>query len=362
MSAMVFDLDDLCDEFDPWEELHALKEKFPNLKVTLFAIPARCSDDLLARYRALDWVELGVHGYHHSSQECLVWSYEETNSKLEELEKLGWGKVFKAPGWQLNEQAYAALFDRGWVVSDHASYAWPSMDLPLKRFTYNLPGNDAVPLHGHTWDTCGNGPSAWESMFAEIDPQVTFAFVSEVASELAWGYAEPELVQDSENSWSHESVWGKMALDNFNECFADLKGLDIEIGDFGGNDGFVAANSGFNVTVLDVMPNRVRHADQKYGVPALCVNLEKLPLKDGVFDWGYCSHTLEHVKDCDAAWAEIQRVCRHGCYVVLPVEDEDHFKQNPAHYHRDTHEGWCERFGLEEIKRYPDAVVGVWRR
>jgi len=81
---IVFDLDDLCDDFDPWDELHALKERIPGLKVTLFAIPSRCSDELLARYRTLDWVELGAHGYHHALQECLVWSYAETNEKLEE--------------------------------------------------------------------------------------------------------------------------------------------------------------------------------------------------------------------------------------------------------------------------------------
>ena len=86
-ARVVFSLDDLCDEFDPWEPLHALKEKYPGLRVTLFAIPARCSDGLLARYRALDWVELGVHGYHHALRECLVWGFEETMEKLEELVK-----------------------------------------------------------------------------------------------------------------------------------------------------------------------------------------------------------------------------------------------------------------------------------
>ena len=115
----VFDLDDLCDEFNPWNELHALKERFPHLKVTLFAIPSRCSDELLARYRSLDWVELGVHGYHHSSYECGVWGYEETVEKLNELQELGWQKLFKAPGWIANYKVYDALLDCGWSVADN---------------------------------------------------------------------------------------------------------------------------------------------------------------------------------------------------------------------------------------------------
>jgi hypothetical protein len=176
MSVTVFDLDDLCDEFDPWDELHALKERFPHLKVTLFAIPSRCSDELLARYRALDWVELGVHGYHHSAMECGVWGYDETVEKLTELEELGWNKLFKPPTWQINEEVYSALVDSDWMIADHAAFAWSSRRLPVKRYTYNLPNKGIVSIHGHTWDTCNNGPSVWSQM--NFDGEMSF--VSEV--------------------------------------------------------------------------------------------------------------------------------------------------------------------------------------
>lgn len=178
MLATVFDLDDLCDDFDPWDELHALKKRHPNLKVTLFAIPYRCSDELLARYRALDWVELGVHGYHHSSYECAVWGYEETIARLTEIEEWWTGaRLFKAPGWVGNKELYRALEDLGWLVATHKDHEIDWNVCAAKMYTYNK-RSDIVPIHGHTWDCLDNGPSNWDTMFEKATEE--FRFVSDV--------------------------------------------------------------------------------------------------------------------------------------------------------------------------------------
>lgn len=187
MSVTVFDLDDLCDEWDPWDELHALKERFPDLKVTLFAIPYRCSDDLLARYRDLDWVELGVHGYHHSTMECATWGYDEAVARLTEIEEWWPGtKLFKAPGWVGNPELYRALLDRGWKAATHIGHRsdWGAVQLPM--YVYNATQHNA--LHGHTWDCMGNGPSDWGEMFGRVEGGAEFAFVSDVCEfpETAW--------------------------------------------------------------------------------------------------------------------------------------------------------------------------------
>ena len=105
----VFDVDDLCDDFDPMADLKFLKEHFPALKVTVFAIPSRCSDELLRTYREVPWIEVAVHGYHHASMECATWSKEEADSKLQELENRGWAKIFKAPGWMASPPLREAL-------------------------------------------------------------------------------------------------------------------------------------------------------------------------------------------------------------------------------------------------------------
>ena len=174
--SLVFDLDDLCDEFDPYEELVALKGRFPGLKVTLFAIPGRCSPELLERYRQVPWVELAVHGYHHAATECVTWGYAEANDRLEELEVAGWMKLFKAPGWLANEEVYQALQDRGWAVADNIKFCELWGDAELERYVYNA-NRDVTSIHGHTWDTCENGPSAWCEMFEGLSGE--FKFVSE---------------------------------------------------------------------------------------------------------------------------------------------------------------------------------------
>ena len=281
----VFDLDDLCDDFDPWDKLHELKAEHPGLKVTLFAIPARCSDELLARYRALDWVELGTHGYHHSSGECAVWGYDETMEKLEELEELGWPKLFKAPGWLLNEEVYKALHFRGYTVADHAVHAWQSLALPVKRYTFNLPRKAIKNVHAHVQD------KVWPVLGDE-----EFAFVSEVAEPLDWGHPGFDPVQDQDSSWSHKSEFGKLTTMHFKMCFDDTEDWG-KIADFGGNDGFVAFNSGLDVTNIDADPERTKFSNGRFQIETICANLCKLPLEDDTYDWGFCSHTLEHIED-----------------------------------------------------------------
>ena len=174
----VFDIDDLCDDFDPWEELHELRKRYPNLRVTAFAIPGRCSDELLARYRGLDWVELGAHGYWHSSMECATWPYSETREKLAELSEAGWLPVFRAPGWAINEEVYSALADEGWICATHSDWLEGSEGLPLVKYVYQ---QYLWSIHGHTWETSGNGPSRWGAMFEGVPADAAFAFVSEVA-------------------------------------------------------------------------------------------------------------------------------------------------------------------------------------
>ena len=355
----VFELDDLCDEMDPYDELVRLRQDNPDLKVTLFAIPTRCSDELLARYRALDWVEIGVHGYHHSSRECLVWGYEEACEKLNALEAAGWTKLFKPPNWQINEEVYKALHFLGWAVADHAAYAWSSMSLPIRRYTYNLPGRDLRGIHGHTWDTCDNGPSDWQQMLEGVEGE--FVFVSDVLEEKVWGYKGYDRVQDEESSWSHQSDFGKLSWHHFNIAF---DGMDAgSIGDFGGNDGFVArlaVDAGRDVTVMDSSANRVEFADRKHGVKAICCDLTDIPLSDKAFDWGYCSHVLEHIDDIHAAWSEIKRLCRVGCMVVLPVETKEEFEGNPAHFHMADAEGWEQLLGFKVIHEYPGGIIAKW--
>lgn len=359
MSATVFDVDDLCDSFDPWGELHDLKEKYPNLRVTLFAIPGRCSDELLARYRALDWVELGVHGYHHAPRECLVWGFEEAMDKLEELESQGWDKLFKAPNWQLGEEAYNALHFRGWKVADHAVFAWRSMRTPVDRYTYNVPGSDIVSIHGHTWETCGNGPSAWGDLLSGSEG-AEFKFVSEVCRPVDWGWDLPE-VQSRVNATEGDRHANNIVHTRIDQLMA--KEGPVTVADFGGWDGGAISKCtrpDLCTLVEGYPPVTIRANDA--GVKAICADLRRLPIPDNAFDWGICSHTLEHVEEIQDAWSEIRRVCSQGVIVVLPLQTQEEFDEFPDHFHMADAEGWARMLGFEILEILPGKeVVGVWR-
>lgn len=192
---MVFDLDDLCDDFDPWQQLMDLKRRYPEFRCTLFAIPGRCSEKLLEKYLALDWVELGVHGYHHSTRECAAWGYEEAKRKLEELSEVWPGpRLFKAPGWSHNEDVCRALMEGGWMVADHVHHRWRWGTADMPRYCYNAPDHEFEVYHGHTWETSGNGPSDW--MAKDFSNVREWKWVSEVVRNVEdeWEFLEDDEV------------------------------------------------------------------------------------------------------------------------------------------------------------------------
>lgn len=355
----VVDFDDLCDKFDPWDELVALKERFPSLKVTLFAIPALCSDELLAKYGALDWVELGVHGYYHSPRECMAWDYEESKAKLEEV--MSWwpgAKLFKAPGWLASEPLYEYLQDEGWMIADNLEHAdsWLKFGVEA-RYVYNA-NFKIEPVHGHTRDVCGNGPSEWSRMFLNIPGDAEFLFVSEALGNAT----ENDATQHQNVSWSHNTPYGQRAAHRLGEFMEAVK-PDGPIADFGGNDGFAAHMSGEGkVEVVDGNRPRIEHARSTYGLSVHCEDFSDMPFEDGHFTWGFTSHTLEHLPNMMKCWEEMKRVCRHGIWVIVPVESQESFDKNPSHHIRYDHQGWLDALGATEVSRSGYELVCKWER
>ncbi len=183
MKPVVFELDDLCDNRDPWMYLTDLKDQIPDLRVTLFAIPGRCSRELLDKYIAEDWIELAVHGFYHSTYECFDWSPEEAESKI--LEALDWFRTtpeksgFKAPGWIANGPTYQALQKLGMWVADHSEHDKMWEGFPIsRRYLYNRTG-DVNSVHGHTWNTCGNGPDWFVDELLDKHKDSEFITISE---------------------------------------------------------------------------------------------------------------------------------------------------------------------------------------
>jgi polysaccharide deacetylase len=161
MKTVILDFDDLCDTNDPVDALDMLKERDPGFKVTLFAIPTRCGEALLAKYAARsEWIALGVHGWRHARHECLGWTAEETQDKLaRSLEFFpGFQKVFKAPNWELDLEVYKGCKAAGFAVADHIRNI-EILPSGQPHYIYNIRlRNDRFQrMHGHIQPWAGTG-------------------------------------------------------------------------------------------------------------------------------------------------------------------------------------------------------------
>lgn len=180
LDKCVFDLDDECDELSALPKLLEFKEKFPKLKVTLFAIPSKLSQEHIDKLKQYDWIELGVHGFFHDTEhgratECNFWTEEEANKYLDQAEAMNcFNKTFRPPGWNINIDTYKVLIARGYRIADHLGHdKWE--ELGGERYTTG----HLWESHGHTWECNGNGISELMDKKCNFDENTEFLFVSE---------------------------------------------------------------------------------------------------------------------------------------------------------------------------------------
>ena len=182
--AVVMDFDDLCDQYDPYDLLMTLKENEPNVKVTLFTIPMRCSSGLLRRYRShRDWIELAMHGWWHTTGETLSWTREEALDKMKQAASMGIdAQGFKAPKWIIDPVVYNAAAELGWYVADHKSNRWRIPTSGERIFISDLRLRDGKQrrLHGHTRNVCDNGIEEAFNLFMLPRGKFEYRFISEV--------------------------------------------------------------------------------------------------------------------------------------------------------------------------------------
>ena len=161
MKTAILDFDDLCDTNDPFDTLVRLRERDKGFKVTLFAIPTRCSQALLDKYSFIgDWCHLGVHGWRHARHECLGWTSEETADKLARALAIypRFSRIFKAPNWELDNEVYKGCTEAGFAVADHIRNI-EILPPEQAHYMYNirLRGDKFSRLHGHIQSWGGTG-------------------------------------------------------------------------------------------------------------------------------------------------------------------------------------------------------------
>ncbi len=183
LDKVVFDLDDFHDTNHNLPLLLDLKRRFPNLKVTLFCIPSKCSipfiQSLKDRYG--QWMEFAVHGWHHdtehgTAQESNYWTKEEANHYLQLAEDMGiFVKGFRAPGWNINHETYEVLAERGYWVADHKDHDRWVAEIKLPRYTTG----HLAEVHGHIQQCNMNGLLDLATVKCNFHRDTTFRFVSE---------------------------------------------------------------------------------------------------------------------------------------------------------------------------------------
>lgn len=157
------DFDDFCDATLPeLKYLITLKQRYPELLVTLFTIPARTSDSTLATAREVgemfspkNWLQLAPHGWRHIRGECFAWTDVEAKDKIAAAAERGIDSpIFKAPGWLIDGDTYKACHELGYAVASHETFRIPNTG--CYEYVYNSPGNGFISIHGHLTKTSEN--------------------------------------------------------------------------------------------------------------------------------------------------------------------------------------------------------------
>lgn len=179
----VLDLDDAYPGNDRMELLTDLKRQIPGLKVTLFAIPGRCTPAWVREMNALDWVEIVPHGWlHETNRECERWSRGYMQIALVSAVQTGFTvRGFKAPGWQISDGCYAELERRGYWVADQP-YNNHRRPPGLRAYLLGEPPAGVRQIHGHVGHLNGHNANELEYLVPEILAcrDMEWLFVSEV--------------------------------------------------------------------------------------------------------------------------------------------------------------------------------------
>jgi len=208
MKKIVLDFDDWSVLGNRFDLLLRLREHYPQLKVSLFAIPfdARFETDTIAKMfrekavktakENLDWIQLIPHGLTHIQSEFKNADKTTTQLALKAIDDafkkdgLPYEKGFKAPFWEWNQDVVDALDKEGW---------WGAVDprqtdmLKTKKFyrhefsiaePYWLSEKDVWKLHGHMDSKSDNDFEECFIRLFKMPSDAEFRFVTDYLEEV----------------------------------------------------------------------------------------------------------------------------------------------------------------------------------
>jgi len=175
--VLTVDLDDFHETNHKFNRLHRLKDINPLFRCTVFAVPGLGSASFWESVPR--WIELAVHGWlHPDARECEHWTRQQTEELLDrDVVRRFFVNGFKAPGWQISDDTYTVLDERGWWVADqHLEDG--RRPAGLRTYLYE----DGDNWHGHIQDWGSNGlEESWPQLVERIKGETEFRFASEAA-------------------------------------------------------------------------------------------------------------------------------------------------------------------------------------
>jgi len=172
---IIVDFDDFCDDNNRLDLLFQLKGLIPNFKVNLFTIMGKSSESFLNAIKEISWIDMIPHGWtHNTPRECENWKYDAICIPyLENIERYGLTRGFKAPGWIIPDDMYQALLEHGYWIADQ-EYNNDRRPSELKAYLLNKPGR----IHGHIQNVCDNGLEERFDYYASL--RGNFKFIKEI--------------------------------------------------------------------------------------------------------------------------------------------------------------------------------------
>jgi len=212
IKSICLDLDDWYPYSGGLNEMLEIKKHYPGFKITLFTIPFPASFTMkggvaksfnMGKYKdwaklmnSFDWIQIAVHGTMHIKGE---YNCDRKRAKLllkaaENVFKqagMKYEKIFKAPYWQLSQEALDVLYEKGYAVALNPEQPLKlkiPKDMKVYVFNHNIkdifPNKEHLKSHGHVL-TYNNAFKDRLGLICSLPTNVEFKFVSQCLEKIS---------------------------------------------------------------------------------------------------------------------------------------------------------------------------------
>ena len=170
-----------------WNKLFYLKDHYPHLKITMFTIPLRCSEQWLAMIQEkYDWIEMHYHGSNHRDRK--EWF---NKTEVEFPYERYFYRGFKSPWWMMDQITANVLNKKGFLISAMKGYYDVNAD---RIYHFNLgqekmrsvwyENSEFHTFHSHVQEQKNKDglPDIFEAAMSAFPRKSKFLFISEVVS------------------------------------------------------------------------------------------------------------------------------------------------------------------------------------